>query len=84
MPPAEEASALTVAVTGPTGDIGRSLLHALERSSEVGKIVAMARRPFDPAEAGLRKTTYRRGDVLDRATLDELSTAPTWSSTSPS
>jgi nucleoside-diphosphate-sugar epimerase len=63
---------LTVAVTGPTGDIGRSLLRALERSSEIGKIVAMARRPFDPAEAGLRKTTYRRGDVLDRGTLDEL------------
>jgi UDP-glucose 4-epimerase len=71
MPPAKKKR-LTVAVTGPTGDIGRSLLNALERSSEVGKIVAMARRPFDPAEAGLRKTTYRRGDVLDRATLDEL------------
>jgi len=25
----------------------------------------MARRPFDPAELGLRKTEYRRGDVLD-------------------
>ena len=71
MPPAKKQR-LTVAVTGPTGDIGRSLLRALERSNEVGKIVAMARRPFDPAEAGLRKTTYRRGDVLDRATLDEL------------
>ncbi len=71
MPPTKKKR-LTVAVTGPTGDIGRSLLNALERSNEVGKIVAMARRPFDPAEAGLRKTTYRRGDVLDRATLDEL------------
>lgn len=63
---------LTVAVTGPTGDIGRSLLRALERSNEVGRIVAMARRPFDPVAAGLRRTTYRQGDVLDRATLDEL------------
>ncbi len=71
MPPAKKRR-LTVAITGPTGDIGRSLLNALERSNEVGRIVAMARRPFDPAEAGLRKTTYRRGDVLDRATLDEL------------
>jgi nucleoside-diphosphate-sugar epimerase len=25
----------------------------------------MARRPFDPAEQGLRKTEYRQGDVLD-------------------
>jgi UDP-glucose 4-epimerase len=25
----------------------------------------MARRPFDPADLGLRKTEYRRGDVLD-------------------
>ena len=25
----------------------------------------MARRPFDPGELGLRKTSYRQGDVLD-------------------
>jgi nucleoside-diphosphate-sugar epimerase len=56
---------LTVAVTGPTGDIGRSLLRALERSREVGRIEAMARSPFDPAEAGLKKTEYRQADVLD-------------------
>jgi UDP-glucose 4-epimerase len=59
-------------VTGPTGDIGRSLLRALERSPEIGSIVAMARKPFDPASAGLRKTTYRQGDVLDRPAVDEL------------
>jgi nucleoside-diphosphate-sugar epimerase len=63
---------LTVAVTGPTGDIGRSLLRALERSPEIGSIVAMARKPFDPASAGLRKTTYRQGDVLSRPAVDEL------------
>jgi len=56
---------LTVAVTGPTGDIGRSLMRALERCRGVGRIVAMGRRPFDPAQAGLRKTEYRRADVLD-------------------
>ena len=33
---------LTVAITGPTGDIGRSLLRRLERSEEVGEIRAMA------------------------------------------
>jgi UDP-glucose 4-epimerase len=61
-----------VAVTGPTGDIGRSLLRNLERSREVGRVLAMARRPFDPREHGLRKTEYRRGDVLDRGTVEEL------------
>ncbi|MBV9464894.1 MAG: NAD-dependent epimerase/dehydratase family protein, partial [Solirubrobacterales bacterium] len=63
---------LTVAVTGPTGDIGRSLLRALERSRQVGRVVAMARRPFDPAAAGLRKTEYRQADVLDRTSVEEL------------
>jgi nucleoside-diphosphate-sugar epimerase len=32
----------------------------------------MARRPFDPEEAGLRKTHYRQGDVLDRESVDRL------------
>jgi UDP-glucose 4-epimerase len=56
---------LTVAVTGPTGDIGRALLRVLERDIRVGRVLGMARRPFDPAAAGLTKTEYRRGDVLD-------------------
>jgi UDP-glucose 4-epimerase len=64
--------ALTVAVTGPTGDIGRSLLRSLERSRSVKKIVAMARRPFDPAGAGLKKTEYRQADVLDADAVAEL------------
>src|SRR5204862_118339 len=54
---------LTVAVTGPTGDIGRALLRALERDTRVGTVLGMARREFDPAKMGLRKTRYRRGDV---------------------
>ena len=63
---------LTVAVTGPTGDIGRSLLRNLEHCRDVGRVLAMARRPFDPAEHGLRKTEYRQGDVLDRQTVADL------------
>ena len=59
-------------MTGPTGDIGRSLLRALDRSREVGRVVAMARRPFDPAANGLRKTEYRQGDVLDRESIERL------------
>lgn len=71
-PRRKPARKLTVAVTGPTGDIGRSLLRALEDSQEVGKVLAMARRPFDPADQGLRKTEYRQGDVLDREAVDRL------------
>jgi UDP-glucose 4-epimerase len=32
----------------------------------------MARRPFDAGDLGLRKTEYRRGDVLDRGAVDAL------------
>jgi UDP-glucose 4-epimerase len=32
----------------------------------------MARRPFDPAAFGLRKTEYRQGDILDRPAVDTL------------
>jgi nucleoside-diphosphate-sugar epimerase len=66
------ADPLTVAVTGPTGDIGRSLLRALDRSPEVGRIAAMARSPFDPAAAGLSKTEYRQADVLDADAVAEV------------
>jgi nucleoside-diphosphate-sugar epimerase len=60
---------LTVAVTGPTGDLGIALVSALERSRRVKKIVGMARRPFDPDSQGWKKTEYRQGDVQDRASV---------------
>ena len=72
MPAAKRSKALTVAITGPTGDIGRSVVRALERSKDVGRIIGMARRPFDPAEHGWKRTEYRQGDVLDRASVDAL------------
>src|SRR5436305_8632741 len=56
---------LTVAVTGPTGDIGKPLLGALERNDNVEKVVGMERRPFDPAAEGWSKVSYRQGDILD-------------------
>jgi UDP-glucose 4-epimerase len=62
---------LTVAVTGPTGDLGIALVSALERSRRVKRIVGMARRPFDPASQGWKKTEYRQGDVQDRASVRE-------------
>jgi len=59
-------------VTGPTGEIGQAVVAALERSREVGRILGMARRPFDPAERGWKKVSYRRGDVLDREAVADL------------
>jgi nucleoside-diphosphate-sugar epimerase len=70
--PRRPSSKLTVAVTGPTGDIGRSLVRALERSRDVARIRAMARSPFHPAAEGLRKTEYRQADVLDRDAVREV------------
>ncbi len=63
---------LTAAVTGPTGEIGLPFMRALERTPEVGRVLAMARRPFDPASYGWAKTEYRQGDILDRAAVDAL------------
>jgi nucleoside-diphosphate-sugar epimerase len=63
---------LTVAVTGPTGEIGRPFISALERAPEVERVIGMARRPFDLAGHGWEKTEYRRGDVLDRVAVEEL------------
>jgi UDP-glucose 4-epimerase len=62
-------NALTIAVTGPTGDLGIALVSALERSRRVKRIVGMARRPFDPASQGWRKTEYRQGDVQDQPSV---------------
>jgi UDP-glucose 4-epimerase len=63
------ADGLTVTVTGPTGDLGIALVDLLERSRSVKKIVGMARRPFDPAAQGWKKTEYREGDVQDRGSV---------------
>jgi UDP-glucose 4-epimerase len=65
---------LTVAITGPTGDIGRAVLRALDRSHAVSRIIGMARRPFDPGAAGLTKVEYLQGDILDRASVENLVT----------
>jgi nucleoside-diphosphate-sugar epimerase len=61
-----------VAITGPTGEIGQAVVGALERAREVATITGMARRPFDPAERGWKKVSYRRGDVLDRGAVADL------------
>jgi nucleoside-diphosphate-sugar epimerase len=66
---AERQGPLTVAVTGPTGEIGLSLLDELQRSDAVGEVRGMARRPFAPGAEGLGKVAYRRGDILDPGSL---------------
>jgi nucleoside-diphosphate-sugar epimerase len=61
--------ALTVAVTGPTGTFGFGLLPLLQADRRVGRVVGIARRPFDPSEHGWSKLEYRRGDVRDPEAL---------------
>jgi nucleoside-diphosphate-sugar epimerase len=62
---------LVVAVTGPTGTFGFGLVPLLQADERVARVVGIARRPFDPAQHGWDKMTYRRGDVRDRASLEE-------------
>ena len=62
---------LTVAVTGPTGTFGFGLMPRLQSDRRVGRIVGIARRPFDPREHGWSKMEYRQGDVRDPDALEE-------------
>jgi nucleoside-diphosphate-sugar epimerase len=61
---------LTIAVTGPTGTFGSGLVPQLQADGRVGRIIGIARRPFDPAALGWSKMTYRQGDVRDPAALE--------------
>ena len=63
---------LSVAVTGPTGEIGILAVTALERDPAVQRITGMARRPFDPSVHGWVKTTYQQGNILDRDAVEAL------------
>ncbi|WP_209313797.1 NAD-dependent epimerase/dehydratase family protein [Blastococcus sp. TF02A_35] len=66
-----DRAGLTVAVTGPTGTFGEGLLPLLQADDRIGKVIGMARRPFDPAERGWTKMEYRQGDVRDPEALRE-------------
>src|SRR5689334_16993215 len=63
---------LSVAVTGPTGEIGTSAVRAIEQLDEVDRVIGMARREFDPTAHGWTKAEYRQGDILDREAVDAL------------
>ena len=69
--PGSSERGLTVAVTGPTGTFGAGLVPRLQAEERVGRIIGLARRPFDPAERGWTKMEYRRGDVRDPEALRE-------------
>jgi nucleoside-diphosphate-sugar epimerase len=56
---------LTVAVTGPTGTFGSSLVPLLQDDDRIGRVVGVARSEFDPASRGWTKMSYRRGDVRE-------------------
>ncbi len=62
---------LTVAVTGPTGTFGFGLMPLLESDERIGRVIGIARRPFDPAQHGWSKMEYRQGDVRDEEALAE-------------
>jgi nucleoside-diphosphate-sugar epimerase len=64
-------SALTVAVTGPTGTFGYGLVPHLQADDRIARVIGIARRPFDPAREGWSKMTYRQGDVRDPEALEE-------------
>jgi nucleoside-diphosphate-sugar epimerase len=63
-------SNLTVAVTGPTGTFGFGLMPLLQTDERIARVIGIARRPFDAAEHGWTKMTYRQGDVRDPPALE--------------
>ena len=70
--PEASSTGLTVAVTGPTGALGKGLVRLLEKTSRVKRVIGLARRPFNPADLGWIKTEYRQGDILDIDAVSEL------------
>jgi nucleoside-diphosphate-sugar epimerase len=64
-------TALTVAVTGPTGTFGHGLVPLLQDDPRIGSVIGIARRPFDPGAQGWTKMSYRQGDVRDEDALRE-------------
>lgn len=60
---------IDVAVTGPTGTFGAALVPRLLADERIGRVVGIARRPFDPNAHGWSGLEYRRGDVRDTDAL---------------
>ena len=62
---------LTVAVTGPTGSIGKAFIRSLEATPGIDRIIGMARSPVDTDALGWTKTEYRQGDILERSSVED-------------
>jgi nucleoside-diphosphate-sugar epimerase len=71
VPKPKTESALTVAVTGPTGTFGYGLIPHLQADGRIARVIGIARRPFDPSSEGWTKMTYRQGDVREPDALEE-------------
>lgn len=65
-----EETGITVALTGPTGTFGFSLMPRLQADERISRMVGIARRPFSPDEHGWTKMDYIRGDVREPAALE--------------
>lgn len=61
--------ALTVAVTGATGTVGRELVRLLESDDAVARVIATARRSRNTTELGWRHTQVVPADVRDEAAV---------------
>src|SRR4051794_34250659 len=55
----------TVAITGASGTVGREVVRLLEDDERVGRIIATARLPRDPATLGWKRTTLEIADVRE-------------------
>jgi len=64
------AGALTVAVTGATGTVGRGLLPLLDADRRVRRVITVSSRPWNPRHAGFDRAEHRCADVRDRGALE--------------
>ncbi len=63
---------LTVAVTGPSGEIGRPFMRALEREPGVAHVRGMARGRTGAGPVVSTKAVWLQGDVQNPADVDRL------------
>lgn len=65
-------AARTAVVVGASGGIGSALLAALDRNSDVDRIIAASRRPLDPPSS---KVGHVRVDLLEASSIVALADA---------
>jgi NAD(P)H dehydrogenase (quinone) len=62
-------NAMTIAITGATGQLGRLVIETLKSKAPGAEIVALARSPAKAADLGIpaREADYAKPETLDRA-----------------